>query len=94
MEFKNSFETIKDFTDSKSKKVCLTGKPFPHPENDYELTDDRIVYLITDENKHGEPLIAVTKKMNLDELKHVADLLEVEYEANIKKADLVDLLRK
>lgn len=88
------FLTIKDFTDSVDGKVCRKGKPFPHAESDYELTDERIVYLLTDANKHGEPLIAVTDNMTVKELKHVADLLDVEYEASIKKADLIDLLRK
>lgn len=88
------FETIKDFTDSVDGKVCLDGKPFPHPDSDYELTDERIVYLMTDANKHNEPLIAVTDNMTVKELKHVADLLGVEYDTSIKKADLIDLLRK
>lgn len=88
------FETIKDFTDSVDGKVCLKGKPFPHADSDYELTDERIVYLMTDENKHNEPLIAVTDNMKVDELKHVADLLGVDYKASIKKPELIALLRK
>lgn len=88
------FETIKDFTDSVDGKVCLKGKPFPHADSEYELTDGRIVYLMTDANKHNEPLITVTDNMTVKELKHVADLLDIEYEANIKKPELINLLRK
>ncbi|MCC5894839.1 MAG: hypothetical protein JJU16_05195 [Alkalibacterium sp.] len=88
------FKTIKDFTDSVDGKVCRNGKSFPHAESEYDLKDDRIVYLMTDSNKHKEPLIAVTDNMTVDELKHIADLLEVDYKATIKKAELLDLLRK
>lgn len=34
------------------------------------------------------------KDKNMDQLKELADEKEVEYNANIKKADLIDLLRK
>lgn len=83
---------IKTFKDRINKELYQKNKSFPSENTEYELTKERLKELLTKENKISEPVIAINKSMLADDLKAIADLLEIEYDSKATKDDLVKLI--
>lgn len=83
---------VNDFRDRIDKKVYREGKPFPSSEIKYTLTKERLAELLSNRNKQEKPLIAVNKSMLADELKEVADFLELDYDSKTTKDELIKLI--